>query len=271
MGFPKIRPFAAGPSAAYVWTVAVAFLLTVSGSRVKSSIASMVIQTAYAPFYSANNKIKRIFTVYQDNQKLLAWVVKLTAENVRLAEAGKENIRLRGKLDFKLRGELTVIPAEVVGSPAVPVRGTIWIAVGPARLLKTGSPVVTPDGLVGNISRLAGDLAIVRSLWDRNCRVAAIDRRSRAAGLVQWVSGPHLAFNYVPLDGDVAVGDTIISSGWGERYPKGLPIGVVQSVAVDSVKFFLWVTVKPFVRFETLEEVFVIQQPGPHDSLEITQ
>jgi len=260
MGFPKIRPFAAGPSAAYIWMVAVAFILAVSGSTVKNHIAAFVVDTAYAPFYSLNSGLKSILSVNRDNRELLARVVELTADNARLAEAGRENNRLREMLEFKLRSELTVIPAEVVGSPSVPVRGTVWISAGPDKTLQIGSPVVTPEGVVGNVAGYSGGLGIVRSLWDRNCRVAAVDLRSRATGIVQYVTGPYLTFNYVPVDGDIKVGDTVSSSGWGERYPKGLPIGEVHEVHVDSTAFFLAVEIKPFVHFETLEEVFVIQQ-----------
>lgn len=258
-GLPKIRLFAAGPSAAYIWTIVAALILAVSGTTVKNAIASLVVYTAYAPFYSLNTGIKKIVSVYRDNRELLARVVELTADNSRLAEAGRENTRLRGMLQFRTHSEFTVTPAEVVGSPSAPVRGTIWISAGPTETLTIGSPVITPLGLVGNISGRAGDLMVVRLLWDRDCRVAAIDRRSRATGLVQWESGPNLALNYVPIDGDVAIGDTIISSGMGERYPEGIPIGRVESAAIDSTTFFLSIAVKPFVRFETLEEIFIIQ------------
>jgi len=260
MGFAKIRPFAAGPSAAYIWMIVAAFILAISGTAAKNYIASLVVDTAYAPFYSLNSRLKSILSVYRDNRELLARVVELTADNTRLAEAGRENNRLREMLEFKLRSELAVIPAEVVGSPSVPVRGTIWISASPDKLLQIGSPVVTPEGVVGNVAGYSGGLGIVRSLWDRDCRVAGVDLRSRATGIVQYTTGPHLTFNYVPVDGDVQVGDTINSSGWGERYPEGLPIGEVHEVRVDSVAFFLAVEIKPFVRFETLEEVFVIQR-----------
>ncbi len=263
MGLPKIRPFAAGTSAAYIWTIVVALILSLSGTTIKNTISSLVVHSAYAPFYSLNAGIKRIFSVYHDNRELLANVVTLTAENTRLAEAGRENARLRGMLGFKTRSAYSVIPGEVVGSPSAPVRGTIWISTGPELIPVAGSPVITPEGLVGNIAGQTEELLVVRLLWDRDCRVAAIDSRSRATGLVQWKSGPDLAFNYVPIDGDVAIGDTIISSGMGQRYPEGIPIGAVQSVAVDSTTFFLSVAVKPSVRFETLEEVFVIQYADP--------
>jgi rod shape-determining protein MreC len=270
MGLPKIRPFAAGPSAAYIWTIMVALTLAVSGSTVKNTISSVVVDAAYAPFYSLNVGIKKILSVYRDNRELLAKVVALTADNARLGEAGRENDRLRRMLNFKTRSKFIVTPAEVVGSPSAPVRGTIWISAGPGEYLEIGSPVITPHGLVGNISGRAGDLMVVRLLWDRDCRVAAIDRRSRAAGLVQWESGPNLALNYVPIDGNIAIGDTIVSSGMGERYPEGIPVGRVQSVAIDSTTFFLSIAVKPFVRFETIEEVFIIQYADTAHVPEIT-
>jgi len=263
MSLLRFRPFTAGPSAVYGWTLVVAFLLLVSGTTMRRSVASLVVEAAYGPFYSLHSRIKKLVSVYHENQQLLARVIELSARNARLAETGRQNARLRGMLEFKTKSELTVIPAEVVGSPTGPLGGTVWISVQPGKLLHTGSPVVAPEGLVGNVSGYAGNLAVVRSLWDRECRVAALDRRSRAAGIIEWVAGPHLAFMYVPVDADVAVGDTIISSGWGERFPEGLGIGEVHTVAFDSTSFFLDVEVKPFVRFETLEDVFVIQNVGP--------
>jgi len=263
MSFLRFRPFAAGPSAVFGWTIVLALVLLISGSSIKHAFSSLVVQVTYEPFYSLNGRIKKLFFVYHENQRLLARVIELSARNARLAEAGRQNARLRGMLGFKTKSELTVIPAEVVGSPSVPLGGTVWISAQPGMLLVTGSPVVAPEGLVGNVSGYAGGLAVVRSLWDRDCRVAALDRRSRVAGIVEWIAGPHLALNYVPVDGDVVVGDTIISSGWGERYPEGLPIGEVHAVDFDSTSFFLGVEIKPFVHFETLEDVFVIQNTGP--------
>jgi len=259
LGLLKIRPFAAGPSAAYLWTIITACVLSISGPAIKGAISSLIVRTTFAPFYSGNAAIKGIFSVYRMNQELLSKVVGLTAENARLTEAGRENARLRGMLDFETRSGYSITPGEVVGSPSAPVRGTIWISAGASQSLNIGSPVITPEGLVGHIADRVGGLFIVRVLWDRDCRVAAIDRRSRVTGLVQWQSGPNLSFNYVPIDGDVAVGDTILSSGMGERFPEGIPIGFVRSVALDSTTFFLPVAVKPFVRFEILEEVFIIQ------------
>lgn len=263
MAIPRIRPFAAGPSALYFWLMVTAFLLIVSGSTIKNSLASFVVDTTYAPFYSLNHGLRKLVSVYEENRELARINAELTANNARLREAGRENARLRRMLNFKSRGEFSVVPAEVVGSPSVPVKGTVWISVNPGDSIRVGSPVITPTGLVGNVAGGSGKLTIVRSLWDQDCRVAAVDQRSRAAGIVRWVAGPHLTFSYVPVDGDVKVGDTIISSGWGERYPEGLPIGEVYSATLDSAAFFLAVTIKPFVRFETLEEVFVIQSIEP--------
>jgi rod shape-determining protein MreC len=269
MGFPKIRPFTAGPSAAYFWTITLAFVLTVSGSTVKNSIASFMVGTAYAPFSSLNSGIKDVLSVYRKNRELLSRVAELTARNARLIEANRENENLRKKLDFAERSELAVIPAEVVGPSSGPVRGEIWISAGRGKTLPIDSPVITPDGIVGYVSGYAVGMGVVRSLLDGDCRVAAVDRRSRTLGVIQWLSGSYLTFNYVPIDGDVQVGDTIVASGWSDRFPEGLPIGQVHDVHVDSSAFFLRVEVKPFVHFETLEEVFVVRRLPDDTTAEI--
>jgi rod shape-determining protein MreC len=62
----------------------------------------------------------------------------------------------------------------------------------------------------------------------------------------------------VDFHADIRVGDTIISSGLGEVYPKGLLIGTVISVQQQSYGLFHEVEVQPAVDFATLEEVLVL-------------
>lgn len=247
--------------------VAVVFLL--AGERVKDNVAATVIRYTYAPFYSLNNGIDDIFSVYRQNRRLTTRVVELTTRNARLREAARENSRLREMLQLRERVTFETIPAEVVGAPAIPGRGTIWISAVETKQLQKGSPVTTVEGLVGNIADSETGLAEVQILYDRYCRVAAIDQRSRVAGVVRWESGPRLSLAYVPMDGDIRVNDTIITSGWGKRYPEGIPIGEVVEVSADSAEFFLSIAVRPFVRFETLEEVFVIQSAEAEAAEEI--
>jgi rod shape-determining protein MreC len=114
-----------------------------------------------------------------------------------------------------------------------------------------------------------GNLARVRTLWDRLSRVAAYDQRSRVAGIISWESGPDLLLTYIQHQADIQAGDTVISSGWGEVFPKGLRIGKVDSVEVRPGEPFLRVKVCAVVEPGILEHVFVIEPraPAEQDSL----
>jgi len=68
------------------------------------------------------------------------------------------------------------------------------------------------------------------------------------AGLVE--------LNYVPGSADVKKGDRVVTSGIDGIYPKGLPVGEIQSA--ERVAGEWRVRVKPAVDFAALEAVLVI-------------
>lgn len=155
------------------------------------------------------------------------------------------------------------IATEVVG-PLSPGSGTIWIGAGSTRLVATDLPVMTEDGLLGRVTQVDSYLSRVRTLWDPLLRVAVYDQRSRVSGIVEWEKGPDLGMNYVVASADVLVGDTVISSGWGGVFPKGLLLGTIASVDTINVGEFLEISVEPAVRPDKLEAVFVIK-PSAED------
>jgi len=119
--------------------------------------------------------------------------------------------------------------------------------------------VTTEAGLVGKIVHHEAPLARVRTLWDQLSRVAAHDQRSRATGIVAWESGPNLLLTFVPPSADILPGDSIVSSGWGGVFPKGLRIGAVARVDTIPDADFLSIAITPTVRVDLLEQVFVVR------------
>jgi rod shape-determining protein MreC len=126
-------------------------------------------------------------------------------------------------------------------------------------LVQVDWPVVTEDGLLGRVIDVSADVSRVRTLWDPLLRVAAYDQRSRAAGIVEWESGPYVQMSYLTRGADVVPGDTIISSGWGGIFPKGLLIGTVAVVDTVATGDFQRAEIAPAVRPDHLEAVFVIR------------
>ncbi|NJD65811.1 MAG: hypothetical protein FIB00_11315 [Chloroflexi bacterium] len=57
--------------------------------------------------------------------------------------------------------------------------------------------------------------------------------------------------------GDIKVGDAVVTAGLGGNYPKGIPIGLVSEVSGTSQDLYKKVTIQPLVRLGTATTVLV--------------
>ena len=133
--------------------------------------------------------------------------------------------------------------------------------------------VVSSKGLVGKVTKVSSNFAIVQSILNENIAVAVIDQQTReAVGVLQGLSDKKdnnmpVVYN-LPINSDVKEGDIIITSGLGKIYPKEIPVGTVVSVEEDNVKVMKSAVVEPFVNFNELEELFVVIPNSNIDEIE---
>jgi rod shape-determining protein MreC len=136
----------------------------------------------------------------------------------------------------------------------------IYINRGTRDKVVKGLPVVTHEGLVGQVIYAAPTLSQVMSLTDFRSGVDALVQRSRASGVVTG-RGRHLAeLKFLAAGADVQPGDRLISSGMGGVYPKGLIIGEVKEFQRNGRRS-QQVEIQPNVDFSHLEEVLVLLKP----------
>ena len=65
---------------------------------------------------------------------------------------------------------------------------------------------------------------------------------------------------YLDINSKSKIGDTVITSGLGGIYPKGIPIGTITSISTDTNGLHLVALIKPFVDFSKLEEVLCLKK-----------
>jgi len=193
---------------------------------------------------------------------LLAQNAQLAVENMRLHEAEQENIRLRRALGFREeQGAVHLIAAEVIGRDPDQLYDSIVIYAGADRGVQAGWPVVTAEGLVGQVSTVSDNSSVVQLLM--RTPVSAIVQDGRAQGVVSWVRGNLFRLRFVEASSDIEAGSRVVSSGFGGRYPKGIPIGVLTEVrAQGRDPLFREVLLTSNVDFLRLEEVFVLPPAG---------
>jgi rod shape-determining protein MreC len=165
-------------------------------------------------------------------------------------------------LDLRDRSNLKTVAAQIVAAGASPEFRTVTIDRGTGDDLHANMAVISPAGVVGRIVIPGARASKVQLLVDRNAAVGALVERSRAQGLVTGAGDSRLRLEYVSDVADVVVGDLLVTSGIDGIYPKGYPIGRVETVERGSGGYKR-ILVRPAVDFSSIEEVLVVLAPAP--------
>jgi rod shape-determining protein MreC len=198
--------------------------------------------------------------VQQENARLREEIKWLRQENHRYLEAYLQYQRLQQLLDFRQQLSLDVVAAAVIGRHSSGFTEVIYINKGARDRVVKGLPVVTHEGLVGQVIHAAPTLSQVMLLTDFRSGIDALVQRSRASGVVIGRGRQAAELKFLPIGADVQPGDRLISSGMGGIFPKGLIIGAVKEIHRNG-RQSPQVEVQPSVDFSHLEEVLVLLKP----------
>jgi rod shape-determining protein MreC len=123
-------------------------------------------------------------------------------------------------------------------------------------------PIISGDAVIGYTVEVGGKWSKAVTLIESASSVGAYISRTGQMGVVEGnftlISDGLCEMKYIPADADVQVGDRVVSSGLGSVYPKGLVIGYVEAVDVDSYGRSLVVKVKPAADLTALARVMII-------------
>jgi rod shape-determining protein MreC len=198
----------------------------------------------------------------EENDRLRFENHRLRAENNLYLETEQEVRRLRQMLTFRetFAGDLKA--ARVVGrGPSEQFRIVrISIDLGEDGLRK-GMPVVTFDGLVGQVNRFVGGYSDVLLTVDRKSYVPVVVQRNGAQGILRGTGELDrytCEVEYLLRSDEVREGDQLFTSGTGGKFPEGILAGRIVSVERENLGLFQKVVVEPAVNFSRLREVFVI-------------
>lgn len=203
-----------------------------------------------------------------DNEKLKKEIERLRQQVILTESALRENRQLRSLLVYRegprFPRDYRAVAARVIARAPSQFEQTIVISAGKKDGISKGDSVVTAEGLVGQVTKVANSVAQVTLLTDETAAVSSVDIRSNAAGVVRHGRGAAaLILDRVTKDLVVNREDVVVTAGWrsGELsslYPRGIPIGVVTSVGQVDTDLYKQIQVEPFVDFGSLEAVLVL-------------
>jgi rod shape-determining protein MreC len=190
--------------------------------------------------------------------------LQLSSEVTRMRNAIVENKKFRELLGLDEIQINPVIPAQVVGKTSLELRYYITIDKGAASGIKMGMAVRDDRGLIGTVIGTSENYSFIELIRNRDIRIAAKDQRTNINGIVVWEGGKHFRMKNILKTYDVRVGDIIITSNFSNKYPHEVPIGIVANIEEEEGEIFMLVEIEPFVDFNTLEYVFVVNMiPDP--------
>jgi rod shape-determining protein MreC len=246
-------------------TVLLSLLMLSSSSTQQIAIARTLTVTIFFPVQLVLSQATRITNIFSENQKLRQRVTELDTQLVLLQEAARENARLRAMIDFKQSSSYDLVPARAVARDLGQRYRSVIIDAGVNKGIALAMPVVTDRGLVGKIVGVYGHMSLVQLLRDGANRTSVMTTTGRQVGILETDNGSSFFVRY-RSDAEVQPGDTLITSGFGGVYPRGLSVGTIEKINPDNQSLFKRAGVHMAVDFEKLEELFVLRMDAQWQS-----
>ena len=241
------------------------------GSLVRDSVMAVVtpamrgaraLGDAFAGFGKYFSEFDRL---KEENEALAARVRELEEEvyNAELLE--EENAWMRAYLGAKrTHTDFVFCDANVIGSEAGRYVSSFTLDRGTSSGIAVGMPVLTEDGVVGQVTEVGLTFCRVSTVINYDSSIGAYLERSGEIGLVSgdfsYRKDGLCLLEYLPFDADVAVGDTVTSSGLGSVYPRGLLIGEVVEITGDAYNHVKVAVVKPAADLGNLKKVMILTE-----------
>jgi rod shape-determining protein MreC len=161
---------------------------------------------------------------------------------------------------------LSTLSGEIIGREAGGWVRALTVNRGRGNGITRQAPVIVPEGLVGRVVQVRAGASVVQLLNDPASTVGAVVQRTRTPGLVEGDAAGVARFKFMARDGaQVTKGDLVVTSGLGNLFPKGLPIGRVAAVEDKGSALFHFAVLTPTVDVARLEEVLLVTGESARD------
>lgn len=197
----------------------------------------------------------------EDNRRLRNDLLVMAARQARLQVEADENARLRGLLGAATRHGLDVQLAPVLNVDMDPARQRLLLDAGSSDGVHVGQSVIDAGGLVGQIIAVTPGTATVLLLTDLDHAVPVSISRS-GVRLVAYGIGrsDRLEVRNIPVSSDVEIGDVVVTSGLGGRFPPGFPVGTLVDLRPDDSHAFLVGDLRPSAQLDRGRDVLLLRE-----------
>lgn len=223
---------------------------------------------------AVSNQFKTRTELMEENERLATENYLQRVDILRLKSLEQENETMRKLLNSPVHESSLRMFAEVINVDSDPLLQRIVVNRGASSGVYKGMPVITDEGLVGQVVSVSYFSSRVLLFSDPSSSIPVINTRNQVLAIASG-TGAHdeLAIDYLPRSIDIKIGDLFVTSGLGGVYPEGYPVAVVSSVGFSEDQSFADVKARPLVDTDKIRYVLMFwykQNPYEQEEVEIT-
>ncbi|MDH5483725.1 MAG: rod shape-determining protein MreC [Gammaproteobacteria bacterium] len=203
-------------------------------------------------------------TLLDDNRDLREQQLRAQVSLQKLSILEKENERLRKMLSARPKvGELVLV-AELLSIDLDPYKQQVVLNKGSEKEVYLGQPIIDAWGVMGQVLHVGRHSSTALLISDPSHAIPVqINRnglRSTAFGTGQ---AHKLELRYIPHSADIEIGDLIVTSGLGERFPPNYPVGRIIEIERPAGETFATVIAEPLAHLDRSREVLLVWHNPP--------
>lgn len=199
-----------------------------------------------------------------ENQSLREELLFARRELQLLAGLASENQRLRALQEASASVEGSILSAEIINISNDAGSRRVLINRGAQHGVVAGQALLDAHGLMGQVVEVLPFTSWVMLITDsRHGTPVQVNRNGeRAIARGSRSEVPELELEYVPDTSDIVVGDLLVSSGLGQRFPKDYPVAEVTSVVHDPGQAFAIIKARPLAQMDRTRHVMLLELPA---------
>jgi rod shape-determining protein MreC len=198
-------------------------------------------------------------TLLKNNEKLTNQVTLMSEQLQRFRILEQENKNLRKLLDAPVRDSMHKMITELMAVDTSPYSHQIVINKGALDGVFLSQSVLDDSGIVGQISEVGTTNSRVLLISDVTHAIPVrIERNNVRFIAVGDGSLDSLQLQHVPHSADIEEGDVLVSSGLGEVFPEGYPVGTITKIIRNESRPFAEVTATPFAKLDRIKYLLLL-------------
>ncbi|MCW8957113.1 MAG: rod shape-determining protein MreC [Gammaproteobacteria bacterium] len=199
-----------------------------------------------------------------DNRKLKEQLLRSQVSLQKLSILEKENDRLRKMLSAQPKVAEKVLVAELLSVDLDPYKQQVVINKGHRQSVYLGQPVIDAWGVVGQIVHLGAYSATAMLISDPSHAIPVqVNRNGMRSTAFGTGHVGKLELRYIPHNADVEIGDLIVTSGLGQRFPPNYPVGRISEIERPAGETFARVIAEPIAHLDKGREMLLVWHNAP--------